>query len=192
MVMVLTQQGAMQLGEALATGAAPMARYDVRFPYMPMELAMLRARPYLAGTPHVRLGLNPRIRGGLGGRIVRRIVRYTALGAGMWFAGFGAGYFLSMAKALAVTAVTSVVGGAVATRMIAQDLSKVSFLSGFGLTRIAAAAYGGGLFGLLPFAGAGTGLLYWFGRSPEALKYRSYFHDRIRRAGRRGLTGWGN
>lgn len=128
------------------------------------------------------------------GRIARRIVRYTALAAALGGIGFGAGYYLTMAQAAGVAAVTSIVGGAVATRMIAGDVAAIGARLGVQsrLTRFTISAYGGTLFGLLPFVGAGAGLLYWFAGSPGAMKYRDYFRRRIIRAGRRGLTGWGN
>lgn len=144
-----------------------------------------------AGYTIAHVLANPRRRS-RGVRIIGRLLRYGALAGALSGIGFGAGYLLTLGKALAVTVTAAVVGGAVGTKLVLEDLAKIPFMRNMPITRAYLAGQAGGLFGLLPFGGAAAGLFAWFatGEGPGQLK--EYIRRRIIEAGRRGVTGWGN
>jgi type IV secretory pathway TrbD component len=120
-------------------------------------------------------------------RIVHRITRYVILAGAMTGLGFLAGYYLTMATAAAVSASISLAGGIRVTRMLSRDIAMLGVESSF--IKWSLAAKGGALFALLPWLGAGTGLLLW-SEHQYLHPLKKYVRDRITRAGRRGLTGW--
>lgn len=121
------------------------------------------------------------------GRIARRIVRYATLVLGMFGGGLLAGYYLTMAKATAVSAVISVAGSIHVTRMVAADLEALGLDDRW--ARRAIGALAGSYASLIPVLGATTGLFAWFGRH-HISPFRRYVRRRIIAAGRRGLTGF--
>lgn len=185
MVMVLTPEGPKPLF-GMPAGYAPMSRFSVGYPYTPMELALLKARPWLAGTPYVRMGPNPRLTGSRAGAVMRRLLRYAALAGGMFAAGYFAGYYLTAFKAAALSGAVALAGGAHVTKMVAADLEAIGFESRF--LRRALAGTVGSYAAWLPFLGGLTGLLVWAGKE-YGTPFQIYMRRRITGAGRRGLTG---
>jgi hypothetical protein len=95
------------------------------------------------------------------GRIAKRIARYALLGTAMYAGGFAAGLYLPLGWTATVTTGIALAGGARATILAAEDLSRITvFKESDFLRQIVAGKIGVG-FGLLPFAGALHGTIRW-------------------------------
>lgn len=126
--------------------------------WYPHELAQIVLDPSLALTMPARIGLPPRK--SIFGKVIGRIVRYTALAGTIWGLGYLAGYYLTLAKAAAFTALVGISGGIRATVLVAEDLARLGIEREW--IRGGIAGRVGVLFGSLAWIGGAVGL-YTYG-----------------------------
>lgn len=134
---------------------------------VPKSLAHFAAGPQLAGRIVARTIVgHPALPAHTSGgsrfvRIVRRLARYALLGTAMYLGGWAAGMYLPIGWTGAVTTGIAVTGGARAAVLASQDLSRIAFFAESDFLRTVISGKVGGLFGLIPFAGAFHGVVSW-------------------------------
>lgn len=137
---------------------------------------------YIFGTGEVIVGERTRTRVV---RVVHRITRYAGLALLLSGIGWAAGYLLPAWTAGTVVGGAAIAGGVRATKMAAEDLARIGIESR--LLRIVLAGKVGVAFGAIPLFGGLAGIL-----AKHLPPFQRYVRERTIRAGRRGLTGWGN